>query len=278
MGIFGALTTAVGGLLANSYALENVSGNIANSQTTGYKRIETSFSTLLSVSNSRVHEPGGVLSRPKRTNDTQGPVQQTSAETNLALSGAGFFAVNRVSGVGSGGLPSFEADPIYTRAGDFAIDGDGYLVNSAGYYLSGTPTEAGTFNSLEPSRILDTRVANGVPGTTKVAGNGEVDLEVAGRGGVPASGAVAVVLNVTAVDPTTAGYVTVYPHGTTAPLASNLNFTAGKVIPNLVTVLLGADGHVALKNGSPGQLHLIADVAGYYLAGSPTVEGRAARL
>ena len=43
MGIFGALTTAVGGLRANSYALENVSGNIANSQTTAFKRIDTSF-------------------------------------------------------------------------------------------------------------------------------------------------------------------------------------------------------------------------------------------
>jgi flagellar hook protein FlgE len=161
MSLSGAMTTAVGGLDAQSRALGAISDNIANSQTTGYKRIETSFSTLLSVSNSRVHEPGGVLSRPKRTNDTQGPVQQTSTETNLALSGSGFFAVNRVSGVGSGGLPSFEADPIYTRAGDFDIDGNGYLVNSAGYYLSGWPMDptTGTVdkNSMQPIRITQFR-------------------------------------------------------------------------------------------------------------------------
>ena len=47
MGIFGALTTAVGGLRAQSYALENVSGNIANSQTTAFKRIDTSFLDLI---------------------------------------------------------------------------------------------------------------------------------------------------------------------------------------------------------------------------------------
>ena len=43
MGIFGALTTSVAGLRAQSYALENISGNIANSQTTAFKRIDTSF-------------------------------------------------------------------------------------------------------------------------------------------------------------------------------------------------------------------------------------------
>jgi flagellar hook protein FlgE len=155
------MTTAVGGLDAQSRSLGAISDNIANSQTTGYKRIETTFSTLLSVSNARVHEPGGVLSRPVRTNDVQGSVQQTSAETNLALSGAGFFAVNRVAGIGTGGVPTFEADPVYTRAGDFAIDGNGFLVNSAGYYLSGWPMDSvtGTVNknAMQPIRITQFR-------------------------------------------------------------------------------------------------------------------------
>ena len=47
MGIFGALTTAVTGLKAQSFALENISGNIANSQTTAFKRIDTSFLDLI---------------------------------------------------------------------------------------------------------------------------------------------------------------------------------------------------------------------------------------
>lgn len=161
MSLSGAMTTAVGGLDAQSRALGAISDNIANSQTVGYKRVETSFSTLLSVSNSRVHEPGGVLSRPKRTNDVQGSVQQTSSETNLALSGDGFFAVNRVAGIGNGGVPTFEADPVYTRAGDFSIDGNGFLSNSAGYYLSGWPIDASTGtvdkNAMQPIRITQFR-------------------------------------------------------------------------------------------------------------------------
>jgi Zn-dependent metalloprotease len=147
------------------------------------------------------------------------------------------------------------------------------IADVAGYYLSGTPTEAGTFVSLAPSRLLDTRDGTGVPAPGKVAGQGTVELQVAGQGGVPPTGAVAAVLNVTVAEPTASGFITAYPTGEAAPLASNLNFTAGKVIPNLVTVLLGTDGKVSLKNGSPGTSHLIADVAGYYLAGTPTVEG-----
>jgi flagellar hook protein FlgE len=91
----------------------------------------------------------------------QGSVQQTSAETNLALSGSGFFAVNRVAGIGNGGVPTFEADPIYTRAGDFAVDGNGFLVNSAGYYLSGWPMDptTGTVNknAMQPIRLTQFR-------------------------------------------------------------------------------------------------------------------------
>lgn len=161
MSLSGAMTTAVGGLDAQSRALGAISDNIANSQTTGYKRIETTFATLLSVSNSRVHEPGGVLSRPKRTNDIQGPVQQTSMETNLAISGNGFFAVNRVASIGNGGLPTFEAEPVYTRTGDFEIDANGFLVNSSGYYLAGWPIDPSTGavdrNALQAIRITQYR-------------------------------------------------------------------------------------------------------------------------
>jgi hypothetical protein len=139
------------------------------------------------------------------------------------------------------------------------------IADVAGYYLDGTPTEPGTFVSLSPSRILDTRVGNGAP-VGKVAAGGVLDLEVAGRGGVPESGAVAVVLNVTVTEPGAAGFITVFPAGGSAPLASNLNFSAGQTIPNLVTVKLGADGFVSLKNGSSSASHLIADVAGYFIS------------
>ena len=96
---------------------------------------------------------------------------------------------------------------------------------------------------------------------------GTVDLQVTGRGGVPATGVAAVVMNVTVTGPSAGGFMTVYPSGTSQPTASNLNFTPGQSIPNLVTVKVGTGGKIKLTNNSAGTIHLIADVAGYYLAG-----------
>jgi flagellar basal body rod protein FlgG len=69
MGLFGAMTTAVGGLRAQAFALENVSGNIANSQTTGFKRVDTSFADLVPDSTPQLQLAGGVLARPRGTNN-----------------------------------------------------------------------------------------------------------------------------------------------------------------------------------------------------------------
>jgi flagellar hook protein FlgE len=147
----------VTGIDAQSRALGAISDNVANSQTSGYKRIETTFATLLSVSNSREHQPGGVLSRPIHTNDIQGAIQQTSIATNLAISGDGFFAVNRADGVQTNGTPTFGGTTFFTRAGDFNIDNAGFLTNTAGYYLDGWPIDTATNavqkNSLQPIRV-----------------------------------------------------------------------------------------------------------------------------
>ena len=83
-----------------------------------------------------------------------------------------------------------------------------------------------------------------------------------GAGRVPTA-ATGVVLNVTAVNPGAGGYLTVWPAGARQPLASNLHFSAGQVVPNLVEVALGAGGAVSCYNGSPGQTDVLADVAGY---------------
>jgi hypothetical protein len=76
-----------------------------------------------------------------------------------------------------------------------------------------------------------------------------------------------VVLNVTAADPLAAGFLTVWPTGQARPLASNLNFVAGRTVPNLVVAKVGTDGRISLYNGSGGAVHLVADVAGWYGAG-----------
>ena len=131
-------------------------------------------------------------------------------------------------------------------------------------------TTAGAFNALTPCRMLDTRTGNGASGP--VASGGSVALKVTGRGGVPASDVSAVVLNVTVANPTFTGFITAHP-GTVVPNASNLNFTAGKVVANQVTVKVGSDGIVHLQNSVGGTTHLIADVAGYFVAGTATSPG-----
>lgn len=100
--------------------------------------------------------------------------------------------------------------------------------------------EAGTFVSLRPARILDTRKSLGAGGP--VGANRTIYVQVTGRAGVPGSGVAAVVLNVTVTDATSAGYITVYPDQTTRPTASNLNYPRGDTRANLVTVKLGPTG------------------------------------
>jgi hypothetical protein len=91
--------------------------------------------------------------------------------------------------------------------------------------------------------------------------------------GVPDTGVTAVVLNVTAVLPTQPGFLAVWPSGETQPDVSNLNFVAGQVVPNLVTVKVGANGRVNILN-SQGRTDVVADVVGYYTDTAPPSGGR----
>jgi hypothetical protein len=110
--------------------------------------------------------------------------------------------------------------------------------------------------------VLDTRTANGAP-TAKVGPAQTLNLQVTGRGGLPATGVSAVVMNVTVTNPSVAGYLTVFPTGAAAPLASNLNFSAGETVPNRVIVGVRASGQVSIFNGA-GSTDVIADVGGYF--------------
>jgi len=103
-----------------------------------------------------------------------------------------------------------------------------------------------------------------------VPSTGSISLQVTGQGGVPATGVSAVVVNVTVADPTSAGFITVWPSGMSRQVTSNLNFQAGQNIPNLVVVPVGADGKIQLYNGSPGTVQLIADVTGYIIGTAPS--------
>lgn len=133
-------------------------------------------------------------------------------------------------------------------------------VDVAGYY---TDSGAGSLlRPVTPSRILNTVSGVGAP-AGRVGWGGVVPLQVTGVGGVSATGVTAVVMSVTAVNPSRTGYVTAYPNGLPVPDASNLNFTAGQNVSNLVTVPVGANGKVDIRNAW-GEVDLGVDVIGYY--------------
>src|SRR6202047_3173443 len=148
MGIFDALNTAVGGLQAQSFALQNISGNIANASTVGYKGIGTSFEDLVPDSltpNKQV--AGGVTAFAQATITTQGTVSGTTVGTNMAINGDGFFSVQKPTSVVDNS-PVFNGVTDYTRRGDFQVNANGNLVNGAGYYLMGVAVDPKTGNPL----------------------------------------------------------------------------------------------------------------------------------
>ncbi len=134
MSLFGSLFTGVSALSAQSQAMGTISNNIANVNTVGYKRIETAFSSLVtSEARAGRYTPGSVTAIRENTTDQQGAIQQTNSTTDIALAGNGFFVVQR----GASG----QQETLYSRAGSFSEDSQGFLRNTAGFYLMGWPLD-----------------------------------------------------------------------------------------------------------------------------------------
>lgn len=140
MSLFGAMSTAISGLTAQSRALGNVSDNVANSQTVGFKRIDTNFIDYLTTSTETINTPGTVVAAPDYRNSIQGTVEQSDNPLSMAVSGQGFFSVSQRAALVDG-EPVFDRRQMFTRAGDFRRDEEGYLVNGQGYYLQGWRTD-----------------------------------------------------------------------------------------------------------------------------------------
>jgi hypothetical protein len=159
---------------------------------------------------------------------------------------------------------------------DFAPAGGGGTGRDlvfTGNALSGpAPWKAhGEFTPLSPARVFDTRTGIGRSGAI---GDGEtLDVQITGRGGVPASNVLAVVVNVTVAEPTAPSYLTVWPAGVPRPNISNLNYVSGQTVPNLVTVALGAGGRLSVFN-ERGSAHLLFDVVGFYATDDGVRGGR----
>jgi flagellar hook protein FlgE len=162
MSLFGAMSTAISGLTSQSDAFGNISDDVANSQTVGFKRVDTSFIDYLTTSSAKTNNPGAVVARPDYMNAVQGTVTQTDSPLNMAITGGGFFAVSQpISQTGT--KTTFDPQQFYTRAGDFSLNDQGYLVNSAGQFLNGWTTDPVTGlidqNTLVPIQVPQTGIS-----------------------------------------------------------------------------------------------------------------------
>lgn len=137
MSLFGSLFTGVSALSAQSQATSIISNNIANVNTIGFKRSESTFESLVtSESRASRYSPGTVKANRIQRVDQQGPLQQSISTTDVAMSGNGFFAVK------ANGDNSSLDQWLYTRNGQFSEDAEGFLRNSAGFYLYGWPLDS----------------------------------------------------------------------------------------------------------------------------------------
>jgi flagellar hook protein FlgE len=156
MSLFGAINTAVSGLTAQSTSFGNISEDVANSQTVGFKRVDTSFTDYLTTSTATDNVPGAVVATPDYVNNIQGTVTQTDNPLGMAIAGQGFFAVSQPTGE-TNGVTTFNPQQFYSRVGDFTMNATGYLVNSAGQYLNGWTVNPATGiadqNALVPIQV-----------------------------------------------------------------------------------------------------------------------------
>lgn len=158
MSLYGMMRTGTAGMNSQASRLGTVADNIANANTTGYKKAMTEFSSLVLPATTGAYSSGSVAPNVRYAISEQGALEFTSSKTDLAISGKGFFVVQDPNGI-----------PFLTRAGSFTPDGDGFLVNAAGYKLLGADYSNGTpvpvvngFDGLVPVNV-------GAKGLTAVA-------------------------------------------------------------------------------------------------------------
>jgi flagellar hook protein FlgE len=141
------MRTGVSGMNAQSSRLSTVADNIANVSTNGYKRAAAEFASMLINSGSGEYTSGGVTTRLRYNISEQGNLSYTTSVTDLAIAGNGFMIVTDGNGT-----------PFLTRAGAFIPDGDGNLINAAGFYLMGYDLRNG-----DPAPV-----AGGISGLSRV--------------------------------------------------------------------------------------------------------------
>lgn len=144
MSIYGTMKTAVSGMNAQANRLSAVGDNIANVNTTAYKKVSTAFSSFVLPSTSGNYNSGGVNTTVVNSITQQGMLTSTSSDTDLAIQGEGFFPVQDASGTN-----------YLTRVGSFSLNQYGNLVNAAGFMVMGAPLgqPVNTFDDLSPIQV-----------------------------------------------------------------------------------------------------------------------------
>ncbi|HEV2887108.1 MAG TPA: hypothetical protein VGX49_09385 [Jatrophihabitans sp.] len=142
------------------------------------------------------------------------------------------------------------------------------IVDVLGYYAAGTPVVTGMFGSAN-GRVLDTRNGIGAPRAAVGAGK-KVTVALAGRGGIPAGGAIAVVADVAVLAPRSTGQL-VITDGDGSLATTRLRFVGSQTAPQTMqterVVMLGSDGRLSFTNSSASSVQLVVDVFGYFLRG-----------
>lgn len=183
--------------------------------------------------------------------------------TSLWVTGAGSGKAVRIQpSLAYFDLPTASGGPAAITAGP---DGNLWLTeiaaNDVVELTLDVPGPPSTYHPVSPYRLFDTRSSG------PLGSGATLKVQAAGSGPVPATGVTALVMNVTVTNPTSAGYLTVWPSASDRPLVSQLNFTPGQTVPNLVQVAVDSSGQVSFFNAF-GTTDVVADVAGYYTAGS----------
>jgi len=193
MSIYGAMFSGVSGLFAQSTKISAISDNISNANTVGYKRTEVPFSTLVTTQGLKnSYAAGGVRANPSMQIDRQGLLNATSSSTDLAINGEGFFVVNTAPEAATGNIAN---RTLFTRAGSFEPDANGFLRNTAGFYLQGWKLDSGgaflngepprtSFASLETVNVTGLNFTGSPTGTVTFAGNlpaGETGGDIPGN-------------------------------------------------------------------------------------------------
>ncbi|MCL4433930.1 MAG: IPT/TIG domain-containing protein, partial [Actinobacteria bacterium] len=193
----------------------------------------------------------------------------------------------------SGVVTNLVTVPVNTSNGEITVanaasSNVNLIVDIEGYYAAPGSTPAGLYNAVTPTRLADSRCSESplptgitssycstIPsanGKLATLGLGQIEnVTVTGVGGIPSSGVSAVVLNLTAIEPTSSGYLTAFPTGATKAEVSTVNFNKGETTPSRVIVKVGSNGQISIYNFS-GNTNFAVDVSGYYTDGSSSTQ------